>query len=113
VVFHEAFDGGKAGMAGVAETLGDVALDVEMEPLFRPAGEEMHVAAHGPEEVVGLAEGQEFLAREDTLVDQIFAVADPVVIFGDPEERMEVAKPALAVLDVGLDEIARFAGLVM
>jgi hypothetical protein len=73
----------------------------------------MHVAAHRPEEIVGLAEGQEFLAGENPLVDQFLAVADAIVIFGDPEERMEVAKAALAVLDVGLDEVARFAGLVV
>ena len=31
---------------GVAEPLGDLALDVETQALLGPAGEEMHVAAH-------------------------------------------------------------------
>ena len=33
--------------------------------------------------------------------------------FGDPEQRVEIAQAALAVLDVGLDEIAAFARLEM
>src|SRR5436305_834492 len=34
---------------------------------------------------------------------------DAVDVFGDPEERVQVAQPALAVLDVVLDEVARAA----
>ena len=34
-----------------------------------------------------------------------------VVVFGDPEQRVEVAQAPLALLDVGLDEIARRARL--
>ena len=55
VVLHEALDRRQAGMAGVAEPLGDLALDVEMQPFLGLAGEEMHVAAHRPQEILGLA----------------------------------------------------------
>ena len=55
VVLHEALDRRQAGMAGIAEPLGDLALDVEMQPLLGLAGEEMHVAAHRPQEILGLA----------------------------------------------------------
>ena len=56
IVLHEALDRRQAGMAGVAEPFGDLALDVEMQPLLGLAGEEMHVAAHRPEEILGLQE---------------------------------------------------------
>jgi hypothetical protein len=64
IVLHEPFDRGKAGMVLIAETLGDIALNVEGEPLFGLAGEEMHVAAHRPEEIFGLFEPLEFAAGQ-------------------------------------------------
>jgi hypothetical protein len=111
VVLHEALDGRQAGMGRIAQPLGDLALDVEMQPLLGPPGEEMHVAAHGPEEILRLAELQILLAGEDALVDQFLAAAHAVVILADPEQRVQVAQAALAVLDVGFDEVAALAGL--
>ena len=111
IVLHEALDRRQAGMAGVAEPFGDLALDVEMQPLLGLAGEEMHVAAHRPEEILGLQELVVFAAREDALLDQFLAGAHPVEILADPEQRLQVAQAALAVLDVRLDEIAALAGL--
>ncbi len=46
-------------------------------------------------------------------LDQFGRVADMVVILADPEQRVQVAQPALAFLDVGLDQIARVAGLAV
>src|SRR5690606_35039446 len=111
VVLHEALDGGKARMAGIAEPFGNLALDVEMQPLLRLSGQEMHVAAHGPQEILRLAELQVFVAGENALVDQFPGLAYAVVIFADPEKRMQVAQPALAVLHIGFDQIAAFARL--
>ena len=56
VVLHEALDVLEAGMGGVAEAAGHLALEVEGQPLLLAAGEEMQVAAHRPEEILGLAE---------------------------------------------------------
>ena len=47
------------------------------------------------------------------MLDQLLALAHPVDVFGDPVERMQIAQAALAVLDVGLDQIARLAGAAM
>ena len=41
------------------------------------------------------------------------AAPDAVEILADPEQRLQVAQAALAVLDVGLDEIAAFADLAV
>ena len=69
----------------------------------------MEMAAHRPEKILGLAEEGELAPREDADLDQILVGGDPIEIFGNPEEGVEVAKTALAVLDVGLDQIARGA----
>ena len=71
------------------------------------------MAAHRPEEILGLAEEAQLGAREDAGLDQLVARADAVEILGDPEERVEVAQAALAFLDVGLDQIARGALLAV
>jgi hypothetical protein len=113
IVLHEALDGREPWMAGVAQPFGDLALDVEMQPLLGPRRQEMHVAAHGPEEILRLAELQIFAPREDALADQFLGGAHAVEILADPEQRVEVAQPPLALLDVGLDEIARVAALGM
>ena len=56
IVLHEALDVLQPGMGGVAEAAGHLALDVEGQALLLAAGEEMQVAAHRPEEILGLAE---------------------------------------------------------
>jgi hypothetical protein len=48
IVLHEALDRRLAGMAVVAELVGDVGLVFECEPFFRAAGQEVQMAAHGP-----------------------------------------------------------------
>ena len=113
VVLHEALDVLEAGMGGVAEPHRHAALDVEGEPLLGAAGHEVEVAAHRPQEILGLVEAVELGAREDAGLDQFVARAHPVEILGDPEQRVEIAEAALAVLDVGLDQIARGALLAV
>ena len=106
VVLHEALDVLHAGMRGVAEPLRDFALHLERQPLFGTAGEEVHVAADRPEKILAAAERAVFLRIEHATLDEVFGIADAVDVFGDPEQRMQIAKAALAVLDVGLNQIA-------
>ena len=91
IVLHEAFDRRQAGMAGVAEPFGDLALDVEVQPFLGFAGEEVHLAAHRPQEVFGLQELVVFVMREHALLGEFFAAADPVEILADPEQRLQIA----------------------
>ena len=44
---------------------------------------------------------------EHVVLDQLLWFAHAIDVFGDPEQRVQVAQAALAVLDVGLDQIAR------
>ena len=56
------------------------------------------------------AEQAVFARVEDAVLDQLLALAHAIEIFADPEQRVQVAQAALAVLDVGLDQIARLPG---
>ena len=50
-----------------------------------------------------------FAAREHALGDQFLAAAHAVEIFADPEQRVQVAQAALALLHIGFDDIAAVA----
>ncbi len=113
VVLHEALDILHARMRGVAEPDRDLALEIEGQALFGPSGIEMQIAAHRPEEVGAAAEGTVLLRVEHAVLDQLVGVTDAVDVFGDPEQRVQVAQGPLAVLDVGLDQIARLAAAAM
>src|SRR2546422_806890 len=41
------------------------------------------------------------------------SLAHTINVLRDPEQRVQVAQPAFAVLDVGLDQIARLSGAAM
>ena len=73
----------------------------------------MHVAAHGPKEVIGLLKQTPFMAREHAEPNKIVRIADMVVVFCDPEEGLQVAQAALAFLYIGLDEITTVASLAV
>ena len=73
VALHEALDAEHAGCVGVAEARGQLGLEVEGQPLLGAAGEEVQVAAHGPEEILGALEAPELGAREDACLDQLVA----------------------------------------
>ena len=111
VMLHEALDILHAGMLGIAEPHRDLALDVEGEALLRPAGDEMHVAAHRPQEILAAPEQLQFVLVEHAMLDQFLDGAHAIDVFAHPEQRMQIAQAALAVLDVGLDEVARLPGL--
>ena len=73
----------------------------------------MHVAAHRPEKILGAPEDFQFLAVEHTALDQLLDIAYAVDVFGDPEQGVQVAQAAFAVLDIRLDQIARLADAAM
>ena len=91
VVLHEALDILHAGMLGVAKPHRDLALNIEGQPLLGPAGDEMHVAADRPQKILTAAEQPIFLGVEHTALDQFLRLAHAVDVFGDPEQRVQIA----------------------
>src|SRR3546814_11034416 len=53
------------------------------------------------------------MPRQDAELDEVCRIAHAIVIFGDPEERVQVAQAPFSFLDVRLDQIARVTGLLL
>src|ERR1700709_2243134 len=70
----------------------------------------MDVAADRPQEIRAAPEGAVLLGIEYAALEQLIGLAHAVDIFRDPEQRMQIAQAALAVLDVGFDQITRLSG---
>ena len=109
IELHETLDRGFPRPVGVIHDLRDALLIVEAEPLLGAAGEQVQMAAHGPKEALGPVEAAELGRRQKAGSDKVRWPLDPMHVFSDPVECVEVAKTALAVFDVGLDDIAAVA----
>src|SRR5580704_4014004 len=70
----------------------------------------MEMAADSPEKFLATAEQSILKTGKHAGADKIGRVAQPIHIFGDPKQRIEVPEAAFAILDIWLDEIARAAG---
>ena len=93
----------------VAQAFGKLGLPVEAQPVIAAPGDEMQMAAHRPQEVLALLEELSSSREKTPLSASSSGRVGAVEEFGDPEQRVQIAQAALAVLDVGLDEIAAFA----
>src|SRR5262245_30598569 len=107
VVLHEALDILQAGMFGIAKPHGDLALDIERQAFLGAAHEKMHVAANRPKEVLAAAEQLILVLVEYATLDQLVRLADAVNVLRDPEQCMEIAQSALAILHVRFDQVTR------
>ena len=108
-VLHEALDRALARTVGEVHPQRHFALEIEGQAVLGPVGDRVEVAAHRPEERFGAAEGAVFVLAQQADGDEFADVAHLVDVFADPVERVQVAQAALALLDVGLDDIAAVA----
>ena len=108
-MLHEAFDAPRPGAVAIAHALGDFRLNVEGQAVFRPSGQIMQMAAHGPQKLLSLDETGGSLFADDVQLHQILDPDHAVLIAGNPEQQMQVAQPALAFLDIGFQHIAHIA----
>ena len=83
---------------------------IEGQPLLGASSDEVHVATHAPQEFLAAREELVLGLREQARHHELARITHAVDVFRDPEQRVQIAQAALAVLDVGLDQIARGAG---
>src|SRR5262245_8622262 len=100
-------------MAAIAEPFRHALLQLEGEALLGTASEKMQLAAHGPEEALAAAEAPVFVRGENAGFDELFLRLVGIEVLGEPMKRVQIAQTALAVLDIGLDQITRGAGARM
>ena len=70
----------------------------------------MQMTAHAPQKLLAALEQTELRRGEEAGGDEFLRLTHAIDIFGDPEQRVEIAQAALAFLHIRLDEIARGAG---
>jgi hypothetical protein len=109
IVLHEPLDRALARAIGEVHPPRHFALEVESQPVLGAPGDHVQVAAHRQQKPFGAAEAAVFLGREQADLDQFGGIAHAVDVLADPVQRLQVAQAALAVLDVGLDDIAAVA----
>src|SRR5690606_22881347 len=107
VVLHESFHGARSAVVGVAHQGRDLLLQIKGQSLFGAGCQIVKLTAQGPEEVERLGEAPDLGPGEDAALHEPRNLLDPIDELGEPEERMEIAKAALAFLDVGFQHIAR------
>ncbi len=90
IVLHEALDVGEPAVTAVAQPFRHLALHVEREPFLGAAGEEVEVAAHGPQEAVRFLESAIFVGVEQAEPDELARVLHAIDVFRDPIERLQI-----------------------
>src|ERR1700722_17561954 len=106
---HESLDRAERAVVHKTHDARHFGLNVEGKTFFRAADDIVKMAADVPQKRFSLLENLVFLAREYVSIDEIRRIVDVIEILADPVERLQIAQAALAVLDVGLDEIPAFA----
>ena len=113
VVLHEPLDGARRAPIAVAHALRDLRLQVEGETLLGAIGQIVQVAAYGPQELPGLGEPTQRPGIEHAVRDQFLRPLDPVEEATEPEQGLQIAQPALALLHVRLEQVAAVAGALV
>ncbi len=110
IAAHEALHRRRVAAVAITHSAGDLGLQVEAQPLLGPAGGVVQVAAHRPQEVERPHEGGDLAPVEHVELDHAVRGLGRMQVLGDPEQGVQVAQAALALLDVGLDHVAAGAG---
>ena len=106
IALHEDLDAATTAAILKAHGGGHFDLHVKGQLLHRTTGNQMQMAAHGPEELISLAERVIFFGAEHTHRDKPLSVVDLVDVFRDPVQRLQIAQAAFALFHVGFDHIA-------
>ncbi len=109
VVAHEPLHPVLPAMPRVAHAGADHRLQVEGQALLGAAGDVVQVEAHRPQEVPGPPGVARLVRGQDAAAGASGPTSSPIDLGAEhvaahPVERLQVAQPALALLDVGLHQ---------
>ncbi len=112
-MLHETLDPAVPRMVGIAHSSPDFGLQIKGEPLFGAAGQIMEMAPDRPQKPLGPREPLRFLSRQHAQIDKLADIVDAIDVLRQPEQRVEVPEPALALLDVRLELVTAVADTPM
>ena len=107
VAAHEPLHGRGAASVNIAHAAGDLWLEIEGQPLLRPPGGEVQVRPYRPQKIQRAQERLAFGRGGKVEPGELLDIVHRMQVTGDPEQGVEVAQAALAVLHIRLDQIAR------
>ena len=101
-IAHELLDPAAGGAFPVAQVIGHSRLQVFAEHIHRAVRVVMHLGAHPQQKIVSGLELPALLLAEKLPRDQILQRPRPVFEESHPDQVLEIAQPAAAVLEIGL-----------
>ena len=113
VVLEKALDRAPLVRVTVAERRRHALLMLERELILMAAGREVERVANLPEKVARFEHRGDLALGDDPLLHDLAQAPDLELDARDPKRRVQVAKPALAFLDMRLEEVDRAAVLRM
>ena len=111
VTLHELFDGERVRGVLVAEDLREADLVVEQQPVLVPSGEDVQAEAHLPQERLRLRQPPQLRGAQEPLGRESIEGVGAELPLRHPGDGLDVAQPAGAGLDVGLEVIGGVVGL--
>ncbi len=106
VCLHEGFHRTARIGVVISHLFGERRLEIEGQSLLCASAQIVKPDAYVPQKGFRLAEGFVFVARENAMRHERRRIVFVVKIFADPIECLKIAQAALAILDIGLDEIS-------
>ena len=88
-------------------------LHIKAQALLRHIGEKMQMAAHMPEKIIAFSKQPQFLRRQHAEADQIIQCLDLIAVTRNPKQSIQITQTALALFQIGLDQITRTTGFFM
>ena len=107
IALHQLLDREHVGRVLVAEQLRNPGLVVEQQPVLLAPGQHVQGEANPPEKFATLAQHAQLARRQEPVSHQGLEVAGAEMPVSDPQDHVDVAQPAGAALDVGLQVVGR------
>ena len=105
-VTHEALDAQCGARLLVVEGLGHLFLLFEVELVVFSTAYIMQTVSDPHQHIVGIAEALTLAGQKKAGVDNVVESGNAEDHLGGPDHRLDIAEPAFALLDVGLQQVA-------
>ncbi len=105
VALHQLLDRQRVGGIFVAETVRELDLVVEQQPILVPPGEHVQAEAHLPQEGLRLLQAPQFRRRQEAMGHQFIERLRAEVAFRHPADGLDVAQSAGPGLHVGFEVV--------